>query len=171
MAACSVGQSFGLEATAALAVGVLSTRAIAKVTGASQRTIARDVEPNGSKSEPNGSPPVMQMHLKTMQMHQTNPRRWGTCTGKWGKCPTQGDGREQGHYSQGYWWRRCAKSRRRCAAPRRLSIPMGCPQSGAARGHWVRLPLEERRAPVGLVRVRPAEEHLLGPQGRGRPWF
>ena len=31
-------------------------------------------------------------------------------------------------------------------------------------------PLEERRALVGLVRVRPAEEHLLGPQGRGRPW-
>jgi hypothetical protein len=24
---------------------------------------------------------------------------------------------------------------------------------------------------VGLVRVRPAEEDLLGPQGRGRPWF
>jgi hypothetical protein len=31
--------------------------------------------------------------------------------------------------------------------------------------------LEERRALVGLVRVRPAEEDLLGPQGRGRPWF
>ena len=29
--------------------------------------------------------------------------------------------------------------------------------------------LEERRALVGLVRVRPAEENLLGPQGRGRP--
>jgi hypothetical protein len=29
----------------------------------------------------------------------------------------------------------------------------------------------ERGAAVGLVRVRPAEEHLLGPQGRGRPWF
>src|SRR5260370_17888596 len=35
----------------------LYTRQIAKVTGASQRTIARDVsEPNGSKSEPNDPP-------------------------------------------------------------------------------------------------------------------
>src|SRR5260370_40523796 len=35
----------------------LSTRQIAKVTGASQRTIARDVsEPNGSKREPNDPP-------------------------------------------------------------------------------------------------------------------
>jgi hypothetical protein len=45
----------------------------------------------------------------------------------------------------------------------------GLPESGHDWAIYEYTPLEERRAPVGLVRVRPAEEHFLGPQGRGRP--
>ena len=60
-------------------------RQIAKVTGASQRTIARDVgEPNGSKSEPSGSDQSRwAAHGVTPRICQPLRRRWHARRPRW----------------------------------------------------------------------------------------